>query len=56
MTDQTMLELCRKICVAADSNEQMALIGELAKRLAEEQDAIKAKIRANLGKTVGAAD
>jgi hypothetical protein len=51
MPDQRFLELCRLITAEKDPRKLVALTEELTELLAEEQDVIKAKIRANIGNT-----
>lgn len=42
-------ELCAKLAEEKDSDKFSALVQELLKLLNEEQDAIKAKVRRNIG-------
>ena len=48
MPEKKMFDLCSKITKERDPERLTATIDELIKLLTEEQDAIKAKIRANL--------
>jgi hypothetical protein len=56
MPDQKMLELCRKISTEMNPEKMADLVNELINLLNEEQDVIKAKIRANIGNHVGTAE
>ena len=49
MPDQKMFELCQRITAEKDSEKLLKLVEELNQLLREEQDVIKAKIRANIG-------
>jgi hypothetical protein len=49
MPDQKLFNLCRQISSETDSERLASLLDELIKLLNEEQDTIKAKIRANIG-------
>ena len=49
MTDEKFTQLCAKIATEKDPRKLAEATSELIKLLAEEQDAIKAKISANLG-------
>jgi hypothetical protein len=51
MRNQKVQELCTKISTEQDSQKVMELTEELIKLLGAEQEAIKLKINANLGKT-----
>jgi len=52
MPDQKLFEICRRIDAQKNDPEKlMTAIEDLLKFLNEEQDAIKAKIRDNLGKS-----
>jgi hypothetical protein len=51
MPDQKLLQLCREISTQKDSQQLALLIEDLIKLLAEEQDTIKAKIRANIDRS-----
>ncbi len=48
MSDQELLELCARITDESDSQKLSLLLEELLELLKEEQDAIRAKIKANL--------
>lgn len=50
MPDEKMKQLCAKISAEKDPLKVMSLTEQLIKLLDEEQDAIRAKIRANIGK------
>jgi len=52
MPDQKLFQLCRQISTQKDPQQLSALIDDLIKLLAEEQDTIRAKIRANVGRSV----
>jgi hypothetical protein len=56
MPDQKLYDLCSLIAVERDPKKLSAAIDELIKLLDEEQDAIKAKINANLRNHTGALD
>jgi response regulator RpfG family c-di-GMP phosphodiesterase len=56
MPDQKMYDLCRRIRDEKDSERLIALVEALTKLLDEEQQAIKAKIRANIGGSVTTAE
>lgn len=49
MPDVRLRQLCEQISKESNHERLSALIDELYKLLVEEQDAIKAKIRVNLG-------
>jgi hypothetical protein len=51
MPDQKLFHLCRQISTQKDPQELTQLIDDLIKLLSEEQDTIKAKIRANIGRS-----
>jgi hypothetical protein len=51
--DQKMVDLCTRISAEKDHKKLIELTDELIKLLTEEQDAIRAKIKANLSKSVG---
>jgi hypothetical protein len=51
MPDQKMIALCTQISTEKDPKKLMALAEELIKLLDEEQNEIKAKIRANIGRS-----
>jgi hypothetical protein len=53
MPDVKLRQLCEQISKETDHARLSVLIGDLYKLLVEEQDAIKAKIQANLGKSLG---
>jgi len=56
MPDQKMFDLCRRISKEQDPQKMASLVDELITLLNEEQDTIKAKIRANIGNHVGTLD
>jgi len=49
--DEEIYDLCHQISKEKDSDKLLALVQQLTQLLAEEQDDIKAKIRANSSKT-----
>jgi hypothetical protein len=51
-SDEPLMELCAKIGIETSPQTIAALISELIKLLAEEQNAIKAKISANLSRLI----
>jgi hypothetical protein len=51
MPDQRLMRLCESISKETDSARMTALLDELIQLLGEEQDAIRAKINANLKKS-----
>ncbi|HYA25772.1 MAG TPA: hypothetical protein VEF05_16530 [Terriglobales bacterium] len=53
MPDVKLRQLCEQISKESNHDRLTALIDDLYKLLVEEQDAIKAKIKANLGKSLG---
>jgi len=53
MPDVKLRQLCEQISKESNHDRLTGLIDELCKLLVEEQDAIKAKINANLGKSLG---
>jgi hypothetical protein len=53
MPDVKLRQLCEQISKESNHQRLSALIDELYKLLIEEQDAIKKKIRANLGNNLG---
>lgn len=56
MPDRKMMELCRQISAEKDPGKLLSLVEQLTRLLTEEQDGIKAKIRANIGRSVGSSD
>jgi hypothetical protein len=56
MPDRKLMELCRRIATEPNPAKLAVAIDELIKLLAEEQDTIKAKIRANLRNHMGTVD
>jgi hypothetical protein len=52
MPDVRLRQLCEQISTESNHERLSALIDELYKLLIEEQDAIKVKIRANLGNSL----
>lgn len=56
MPDHKMRELCSKISVEKDAEKLMALTEELIKLLEEDQDVIRAKIRATMRNSVASAE
>jgi hypothetical protein len=50
MPDEKLIRLCESISKETDPAKMTALLDELIKLLGEEQDAIRAKINANLKK------
>lgn len=51
MPNQEIQDLCTKISKEQDTEKVMVMIDELIKLLGAEQDAIKNKINANLGRS-----
>ena len=48
MPDQKLFQLCHEISTQKDSQQLAVLVEEVIQLLNEEQDTIKAKIRANI--------
>ena len=56
MPDQKMRELCVRISTEKDSKKLMELTENLIKLLAEQQETIKSRIKANIGKSPNTAE